>query len=67
MEAPMISAPSSQEFSSSTLVVVVADLTGYAIAFRTRSDADMVRLLDRYYRVAEDPRSSSSLLERVHS
>jgi len=49
----MASAPSVEEFPSSTLVVLVADLAGYALAFRTRSDAEMVRLLDRYYRVAE--------------
>jgi len=32
----------------------VADLAGYAISFKTRSDGDMARFLDRYYRVAED-------------
>ena len=50
----MASVAPTGDFPSSTLVVFVADLAGFAIAFRSRSDEDMVRLLDRYYRTAEE-------------
>jgi class 3 adenylate cyclase len=43
-----------EAFASSSLVVLVADLEGYAKAFKTRSDAEMASFLDDYYSVAED-------------
>jgi class 3 adenylate cyclase len=43
-----------EAFASSSLVILVADLEGYARAFKTRSDADMASFLDGYYVVAED-------------
>jgi class 3 adenylate cyclase len=49
----MASSPSG-EFSSSTLVIFVADLAGFAIAFRTRPDPEMAHFLDKYYSIAED-------------
>jgi len=49
----MASAPTPEDFPSTTLVVMMADLTGFAGAFRSHSDVEMVQLLDRYYRLAE--------------
>lgn len=43
-----------EAFASSTIVVLVADLDGYAKAFRTHTDVEMALFLDRYYCVAED-------------
>ena len=50
----MASAVPPDDFPSGPLVILVADLAGYAVAFRTRSDAEMVHLLDRYYHAAEE-------------
>jgi class 3 adenylate cyclase len=49
----MASSPPPEAFASTPLVILVADLAGYAAAFRTRSDADMAAFLDRYYTLAE--------------
>jgi class 3 adenylate cyclase len=49
----MASVPT-EAFASRTVVVLVADLEGFAKAFKTRTDAEMAALLDRYYGVAED-------------
>ena len=49
-----MASPPAEAFASSTIVVLVADLDGYAKAFRIRTDVEMARFLDRYYRVAED-------------
>lgn len=54
----MTSSPA-EAFASSSLVVLVADLEGYARAFKTRSDADMADFLHGYYSVAEDAVGSS--------
>ena len=49
----MASSPT-EAFASRTLVILVADLEGFAKAFKTRTDAHMASFLDRYYSVAED-------------
>ncbi len=49
----MASLPDDEGFPSTPLVIAVVDLTGYAAAFRTHSDADMARFLDWYYGIAE--------------
>jgi len=49
----MASASTSEDYPSRTLVILVADLAGYSVAFRTHSDAEMVRLLDRYYQATD--------------
>ena len=49
----MASTPT-EALASSAVVVLVADLDGYAKAFKTRTDAQMAAFLDRYYSVAED-------------
>ena len=45
--------PPADVFPSSSRVIFVADLAGFAISFRTHSDAEMAALLDRFYAVAE--------------
>jgi len=49
-----MASPTSEAFASTTLVVFVADLDGYAKSFRTHRDDEMARFLDKYYRVADD-------------
>jgi class 3 adenylate cyclase len=49
----MTSSPT-EAFTSRTIVLLVADLDGYARAFRSKSDPEMVHFLDRYYGIAED-------------
>lgn len=48
----MASHPTPAEFSSAPLVILVADLTGYARGFSCHSDAEMASFLERYYRMA---------------
>jgi len=48
----MTSHPTPAQFSSAPLVILVADLTGYARGFSSRSDAEMASFLERYYRMA---------------
>lgn len=40
--------------AAGSLVVFVADLAGYAMAFRTRTDGETASFLDRYYGAAEE-------------
>ena len=42
-----------QSFSSFPFVFLVADLSGYARAFRERTDEEMAAFLDGYYRLTE--------------
>ena len=42
-----------RQFSSFPFVFLVADLSGYARAFRHRTDEEMASFLDRYYALAE--------------
>lgn len=43
-----------EDFVSHNVVILVADLAGFAMAFRSRSDQEMAALLDDYYGQAED-------------
>ncbi|MEQ1912009.1 MAG: adenylate/guanylate cyclase domain-containing protein [Vicinamibacterales bacterium] len=45
---------STEAFASTPVVVLVADLDGFAKLFKTRTDAEMASFLDQYYVVAED-------------
>ncbi|HEX9885796.1 MAG TPA: adenylate/guanylate cyclase domain-containing protein, partial [Longimicrobiales bacterium] len=49
----MSSLPAVEGFSSTTLVVLVSDVAGYARVFRTRSGAEVAAFLDRLYRASE--------------
>ena len=42
-----------RQFSSFPFVFLVADLSGYARAFRHRTDEEMASFLDQYYALAE--------------
>lgn len=53
MGVRMATAPDEQRFPSTTLVILVADIAGYARVFRTRSDAEVAAFLDRFYRACE--------------
>jgi class 3 adenylate cyclase len=50
----MASRPSPEDFSSTRLVFLVADLTGYTRLSRENSDEVMAQFLDRFYCIAED-------------
>ncbi len=41
-------------FSSTRLVILVADLSGYHRGFRSHTDAEMAQFLNRFYGLAED-------------
>jgi class 3 adenylate cyclase len=43
-----------EAFASRVAVVLVADLEGYARAFKTRTDSEVVSFLDRYYSIADE-------------
>jgi class 3 adenylate cyclase len=49
-----MASPSTEAFASTPVVLLVADLDGFARLFKTRTDAEMAMFLDRYYSVAED-------------
>lgn len=46
-------APTLETFVSTRLVVLVADLSGYHRAYRTHTDEEVVRFLDRFYALCE--------------
>lgn len=48
----MASYPAPANFSAAPMVILVADLTGYARGFSSHSDAEMASFLERYYRMA---------------
>ena len=50
----MTSYPAPAHFSPAPIVILVADLTGYARGFSSHSDAEMASFLERYYRMASD-------------
>lgn len=47
----MPSGTTSGGFSTSPLTILVADLTGFARGFHSRSDSEMASFLDRFYRM----------------
>ncbi len=50
----MASHPTVAQFPSAPMIILVADLTGYARGFLSHSDAEMASFLDRFYRMADD-------------
>ena len=40
------------QFASAPTILLLANLNGYARAFRSHSDAEMAAFIDRFYRIA---------------
>lgn len=49
----MASHPAAARFRAAPMIIVVADLTGYARGFLSHSDSEMAGFLDRFYRMAD--------------
>ena len=49
----MPSHPSTAEFTSASMIILVADLSGFARQFSSHSDSEMVAFLDRFYSMAQ--------------
>ena len=48
----MASPPTAPQFASAPTILLLANLNGYAQAFRSHSDAEMAAFIDRFYRIA---------------
>jgi len=48
----MTSRPTTPRFTSSPMIILVVDLSGFAGKFRSHSDSEMAAFIDRYYRLA---------------
>ena len=48
----MASPPTAPQFASAPTILLLANLNGYARAFRSHSDAEMAAFIDRFYRIA---------------